>query len=437
MASRRPTAPTQSGYCREPSSAQPSRPSRSDGTAGMPRAGARAPEQPRASSGAAHAMAAGAARATPPGGARARGREAPATRGHEPARARHGGSSWGPACAAARRGAPLCGSLARRLLRRQAAAGRPAGVPRAAGSPGPPRWGRRRGRRHVILPPPPAPPAPAAAPATDGRQQAAAAAPTAAAGRGARARAGGVAAGRGSARRPALALVPPPLPAPPGAPVASARRPGDGGGAAAPRRRCGPAGRPPPPPARARRLGGARHADGPAPQPRHDSRDACDRGRRWPRRPRRAAAQSAARPARPRHVPGAGGPTDEAAPPAVHPVAPSTAQPAGRRGDGPAARAGVGDRLPAHARPPGLPWAAALRPEPCAPVLAPTQSRPGCRRETRSAPQAVGAGARLQRQRPAHVPGAICAWCAIKTVGPPYSGKLHVRWAGKGRGTRS
>ena len=34
------------------------------------------------------------------------------------------------------------------------------------------------------------------------------------------------------------------------------------------------------------------------------------------------------------------------------------------------------------------------------------------------------------------VPGETCAWCAMKTVGPPYSGKLNVRWDGKGMVTR-
>src|SRR5919109_860533 len=39
---------------------------------------------------------------------------------------------------------------------------------------------------------------------------------------------------------------------------------------------------------------------------------------------------------------------------------------------------------------------------------------------------------RLHRQRPARVPGETYAWCTMQTVGPPYSGKLNVRWDGKG-----
>jgi hypothetical protein len=52
--------------------------------------------------------------------------------------------------------------------------------------------------------------------------------------------------------------------------------------------------------------------------------------------------------------------------------------------------------------------------------------------ETLSEQQAVGDGACLHGQRPARVHGETCAWCVMKTVGPPYSGKLHVRWDGKG-----
>ncbi len=88
-------------------------------------------------------------------------------------------------------------------------------------------------------------------------------------------------------------------------------------------------------------------------------------------------------------------------------------------------------------RQPSLPRVAAFRQHSLSQVLDPEKQRPGFRMETLSEQQAVCDGARLHRQRPAHVPGETCAWCAMKTVGPPYSGKLNVRWDGKGMVTRS
>ena len=46
--------------------------------------------------------------------------------------------------------------------------------------------------------------------------------------------------------------------------------------------------------------------------------------------------------------------------------------------------------------------------------------------------QAVCDGAHLHRQRRAPVHDETCAWFKMKTIGPPYSGKLNVRWDGKG-----
>jgi hypothetical protein len=43
----------------------------------------------------------------------------------------------------------------------------------------------------------------------------------------------------------------------------------------------------------------------------------------------------------------------------------------------------------------------------------------------------------LHRQRPYQVSEGSCACLVTKAVGPPYSGKLNVRWDGKGMGTRS
>src|SRR4029434_911558 len=104
----------------------------------------------------------------------------------------------------------------------------------------------------------------------------------------------------------------------------------------------------------------------------------------------------------------------------------------GVRGDVEPDGDGVGQLLPPHQRQPGIPRIAAVRQYSLSPVLDPEKESPGCRVETFHEQQAVCDGARLHWQRHAHVPGETCAWCAMKTVGPPYSGKLNVRWDGKG-----
>src|SRR5215510_3352819 len=129
-------------------------------------------------------------------------------------------------------------------------------------------------------------------------------------------------------------------------------------------------------------------------------------------------------------------PTDHEESTEVCDVATSADQPKGMRGDGEPDGDGVGQLLPAHERQPSLPRVAAFRQHALSPVLDPEKQRPGFRMETLSEQQAVCNGARLHWQRHARVHGATCAWCAQKTVGPPYSGTLNVRWDGKGMVTR-
>src|SRR5215467_2084925 len=68
-------------------------------------------------------------------------------------------------------------------------------------------------------------------------------------------------------------------------------------------------------------------------------------------------------------------------------------------------------------------------------LLDPKKERPGVRMAVLSEPQAVCDGLSIYWQRPAGVHGETCAWWTVKTVGPPYSGKLNVRWDGKGMGS--
>src|SRR5262249_29639555 len=124
--------------------------------------------------------------------------------------------------------------------------------------------------------------------------------------------------------------------------------------------------------------------------------------------------------------------TENSAPPEVCHVETSADQSEGMRGDGASHGDGVGKLLPTHQRQPSVPRASALRQHPMSQVLDPEKYRPGFRMETLSEQQAVCDGARLHWQRPAGGHGATCAWCAMKTVGPPYSGKRNVRWDGKG-----
>src|SRR5262245_66613882 len=116
-----------------------------------------------------------------------------------------------------------------------------------------------------------------------------------------------------------------------------------------------------------------RHEDGPDPQPRQDSRDACDRWIRFHRLQLREAEKSEERQERHLHFPGEVCPTEDSEPPEVHNVATSTDQPEGIRGDGQSDSDGVGKLLPAHERQPSFPCASSLRQYPFSPVLDPTQ----------------------------------------------------------------
>src|SRR5215472_1252296 len=92
----------------------------------------------------------------------------------------------------------------------------------------------------------------------------------------------------------------------------------------------------------------------------------------------------------------------------------------------------MGSVLPPHQRERRLSSFAAIHQHSLSPIPELPQQRSWLRMEEISECGSVCPRHHLHRERSHWVRALACACCVTKTVGPPDSGKLNVRWDGKG-----